>query len=117
VNLRNKVTMSAWTRRRDPGIAALTLGAIAAVMAADAGAGMPQQANAAWKAECGRCHIAYPPRFLPARSWHAIMQGLDQHFGSNARVDASTAASIDAYLEASAGGDGDFSGCTARIPR
>ena len=99
--------MSAWTRRRDPGVAALTVVAIATAMAADAGAQAPQQADATWKAECGRCHVAYPPRFLPARSWRAVMQGLERHFGANARVDARTAASIGAYLEADAESDGD----------
>ena len=29
-----------------------------------------------WKSECGACHFAYPPRFLPAESWRAIMTGL-----------------------------------------
>lgn len=70
-------------------------------MAAQAGAASP--AETAWKTDCGRCHVAYPPRFLPARSWRAIMQGLDRHFGSSAALDSRTAASIAAWLEANAG--------------
>ena len=34
--------------------------------------------NAAWKSECGSCHVAYPPGLLPAASWRAIMAGLDR---------------------------------------
>jgi hypothetical protein len=55
--------------------------------------------NAAWKEECGGCHIAYPPRFLPAQSWRALMSGLDKHFGSDASVDVATAQEISNFLE------------------
>jgi hypothetical protein len=55
-----------------------------------------------WKSECGACHFAYPPRFLPAESWRAIMTGLDKHFGSNAGLDAETANEISAFLEKNA---------------
>jgi len=55
------------------------------------------------KAECGSCHIAYPPQLLPARSWRALMAGLDKHFGTDASVDPQTAAAITAFLEQNAG--------------
>ncbi len=55
-----------------------------------------------WKSECGACHFAYPPRFLPAESWRAIMTGLDKHFGSNAGLDAESANEITAFLEKNA---------------
>jgi nitrate/TMAO reductase-like tetraheme cytochrome c subunit len=57
----------------------------------------------AWKAECGSCHIAYPPQMLPASSWCAVMSGLDKHFGTDASLDSQTAASITAFLETNAG--------------
>lgn len=53
-------------------------------------------------AECASCHIAYPPRFLPAVSWRAILSDLDQHFGSDASLDAQTVAILLPYLEANA---------------
>lgn len=56
-----------------------------------------------WKAECGSCHLAYPPQLLPAASWRTMMQGLDRHFGADASVDADTAAKIGAFLEKHAG--------------
>jgi nitrate/TMAO reductase-like tetraheme cytochrome c subunit len=58
--------------------------------------------NAKWKDECGGCHFAYPPRFLPAESWRAIMSGLDKHFGSNATMDEVSANEITAFLEKNA---------------
>jgi len=56
-----------------------------------------------WKEECGSCHIAYPPRLLPASSWKQIMSSLDKHFGSDASVDQKTADHIAAFLERNAG--------------
>lgn len=59
--------------------------------------------NPTWKAECGSCHVAYPPSLLPAESWRAVMSGLDKHFGTDASVDAKTATEIGAFLEKNAG--------------
>lgn len=59
--------------------------------------------NATWRAECGSCHIAYPPNLLPAPAWRRMMAGLDKHFGTDASVDAATAAEIGAFLESNAG--------------
>ncbi len=59
--------------------------------------------NEKWAAECGSCHIAYPPQLLPAASWRRIMAGLDRHFGSDASLDAASAAEIGAFLERNAG--------------
>ena len=58
-----------------------------------------------WRAECGSCHLAYPPRLLPARSWLAIVDGLDEHFGSDVSLDAPTASAIRAFLTNNAGRD------------
>ncbi len=59
--------------------------------------------NAKWKAECGSCHVAYPPQLLPAHSWQRVMKGLDRHFGTDASVDPASAAEIGAFLEKYAG--------------
>jgi len=53
---------------------------------------------AKWKAECSSCHMAYPPGYLPERSWRKLMTGLDKHFGENAGLDAGTAKVITDYL-------------------
>lgn len=59
--------------------------------------------NPKWKAECGSCHVAYPPQLLPASSWRALMSGLEKHFGTDAGLDPRTAAEIGAFLERNAG--------------
>jgi mono/diheme cytochrome c family protein len=52
--------------------------------------------------ECGACHMAFQPELLPARSWTALMAGLNNHFGENATLDADTNREILAYLQAHA---------------
>ncbi len=59
--------------------------------------------NEKWTAECASCHLAYPPNLLPAPAWRRMMAGLDRHFGTDATVDARTAAEIGAFLESNAG--------------
>ena len=71
--------------------------------------------HAAWKAECGSCHVPYPPRLLPAESWHALMAGLDRHFGTDATLDPATTASIRAFLEANASTRRDVSSAQPRL--
>ena len=52
----------------------------------------------AFRAECGACHIPYPPRFLPKASWRAMMANLADHFGEDASLADDTAAKIEKYL-------------------
>jgi hypothetical protein len=59
-----------------------------------------------YQAECGSCHVAYPPRLLPAASWRQLMGSLDRHFGTDASVEPALARDIGAYLEAHAGSTG-----------
>jgi nitrate/TMAO reductase-like tetraheme cytochrome c subunit len=74
-------------------------------------AGLPAQAdeprmaarNPAYQQECSACHLAYPPQFLSAASWRAVMGGLDKHFGSDASLDPASQSEILRYLEANAG--------------
>ncbi len=60
--------------------------------------------NRALQQECGSCHLVYPPQFLSAASWRAVMGGLDKHFGVDASVDMATRSEILRYLQANAGG-------------
>jgi hypothetical protein len=48
--------------------------------------------------ECGSCHFAYQPGLLPSRSWVKVMDGLDNHFGTDASLDAKDTQSILKYL-------------------
>jgi len=52
--------------------------------------------------ECSACHLAYPPQLLPSRSWNAILDGLDDHFGENAELMPVTLDEVSAYLQSHA---------------
>ena len=65
--------------------------------------GMLMAQNVTWQTECSACHIAYPPGMLPATSWREMMRTLDQHFGTDASLDAQTVAEILPFLEKNAG--------------
>lgn len=67
----------------------------------------------AWKAECGSCHVAYPAELLPAPSWRKLMVGLNDHFGTDASLDAATTQSIARFLEANSAGSRKRAGETA----
>ena len=82
---------------------AIALYACALVVALPAAAQTAKQAPAAdpgakWKAECSSCHMAYPPGYLPERSWRKLMSGLDKHFGENAGLDKAAEKEITDYL-------------------
>jgi hypothetical protein len=59
--------------------------------------------NPSYRAECGSCHVAYPPGLLGADAWRTIMNGLDKHFGTDASIEPGIAAEISAFLERNAG--------------
>lgn len=90
-----------------------TLLALAALPAAADKLRLPP--NPAYKAECGSCHVAYPPALLTAESWRKLMAGLDRHFGSDASVDAKTHEEISRFLAANAGRRGAPLGAEPRI--
>ncbi len=70
---------------------------------ADSGRLLPRNLPAAYTAECAACHTGYAPGMLPARSWQRIMTGLDQHYGTDASLDAATVAQLGTWLQAQAG--------------
>ncbi|MGE5517903.1 MAG: diheme cytochrome c [Bacteroidota bacterium] len=53
--------------------------------------------------ECGQCHMAFQPAFLPARSWNRMMDELPNHFGEDASLPAEKREAIRQYLTANAG--------------
>lgn len=54
------------------------------------------------KKECGSCHMAFSPQFLPKRSWQRIMETLSDHFGENASLGESQRKAVLDYLLANA---------------
>ena len=51
-----------------------------------------------YRQECSSCHVAYPPNFLPAKSWNLVLEGLADHFGENATVDDATKVALQQWL-------------------
>lgn len=87
-----------------------------AAMADGRRAGLPDAAGRpVYTAECGSCHVAYPPALLTATSWDRVMATLDKHFGVDASVDAATARTVSAYLRTHAGSERRAGGGTLRI--
>jgi len=54
--------------------------------------------NELWREECGDCHMAYHPSLLPARSWQAVMDGQNDHFGDDLDLDEDVSAEISQFL-------------------
>ncbi len=77
-------------------VAAISLPGIS--LADARGGALPPVSNTHWKAECGSCHMLYPPGFLPERSWRTLMSGLDKHFGENASIDSVAQQDITNFL-------------------
>jgi hypothetical protein len=90
-------------RNKSPALAAIAFAALAASGCALAQAQPVLAKQQLWRSECGGCHIAYPPRLLTASDWRTLMGALDRHFGSDASLDARSAADIARFLEADAG--------------
>lgn len=80
----------------------LLLGGMMPVARADDDGHKPVASNAKWQAECGSCHVAFPPRMLPAESWREMMSGLNKHFGTDAGLEVPVALEIGAFLEKNA---------------
>jgi hypothetical protein len=69
------------------------------------------------KKECSACHMAYPPGFLPARSWEALTGNLKDHFGEDASLSAESVTAIRDYLVANAAdASGKMRGFARGIP-
>jgi hypothetical protein len=64
----------------------------------------PRAPDPTYAKECGACHLAYPPRLLPAASWRALLAGLDRHFGEDASLEPEVRAALEAWLVEGAGG-------------
>jgi hypothetical protein len=56
-----------------------------------------------YQQECSSCHVAYPPRLLPAPSWQRLMNKLPHHFGTDASLDAATTRQLSEWLTSHAG--------------
>ena len=77
---------------------------------------LPTNTPASYKAECGSCHLAFPPALLSANDWRRTISGLKDHFGTDAAVDGKNGQEISAFLERYAGDAGKL-GSAGEPPR
>ncbi len=68
--------------------------------------GKPLPQSVLWQEECGSCHQAFHPSLLPQRSWQALLQQQNEHFGDDLALDADTISALRAYAEANAAEQG-----------
>lgn len=47
---------------------------------------LPMPTSRLYVEECGSCHTAYAPTYLPAHAWRKLMLELDRHFGEDASL-------------------------------
>lgn len=64
---------------------------------------LPADTPASYRAECGSCHLPYPPALLGANDWRRLISGLETHFGSDASLGDAERQAIAAFLVRHAG--------------
>jgi hypothetical protein len=59
---------------------------------------LPADAPPSFQAECGGCHLPYPPALLTAPDWLRVMAKLDRHYGDNASLAEKTRRELEDFL-------------------
>jgi Dihaem cytochrome c len=85
----------------------------AAIALAEGGERVAPVTDPMVKRECGSCHMAFPPQFLPRRSWQKLVDTLPDHFGENASLAEAQRKAVLDYLLANAA-DGPKAGRQGR---
>jgi hypothetical protein len=98
------------------------LGVLGAPLATDATP--PKDMSTDYRAECGSCHVAYPPNLLAdgglfseKAGWKEIMDGLRTHYGENAELDDQVRRQLRRYLVDNAGSSDRRYGSSSNPPR
>jgi hypothetical protein len=78
---------------------------------------IPADAPPAFKAECGSCHLAFPPALLTGSDWKRVMAQLDKHYGDNASLDDKTRLQIEDFLVRNGGSAGRLGAAAGNPPR
>lgn len=95
------------------GIVVLLLMAVFATARAEGDERIAPVTDPVVKKECGSCHMAFSPQFLPRRSWQKLVETLSDHFGENASLGAAQSKAVLEYLLANAS-DGPRGGSEGR---
>jgi hypothetical protein len=95
------------------GIVASLLVAVIAIAHAEAEERIAPVTDPVVKKECGSCHMAFSPQFLPRRSWQKLIETLSDHFGENAGLGDAQRKTVLEYLLANAS-DGPRAGSEGR---
>jgi hypothetical protein len=66
------------------------------------GSDFPPVTNERYRAECGGCHLAFPPRLLTAASWRDLIAKLKNHFGDDGTLAPGVTKELLDYLVANA---------------
>ncbi len=66
---------------------------------------VPAGAPPSFAAECGGCHLPFPPALLTAPDWKRVMARLDKHYGDNASLDENTRRELEEFLVSHAATD------------
>ena len=74
----------------------------------------PVDAPPSFQAECGSCHIAFPPQLMIADDWRRVMHALDKHYGDNASLDEKTRLVLEDFHVRNAGDNKVGAGRTAQ---
>jgi hypothetical protein len=82
----------------------------------DTSAWIVKEDNATWRAECGSCHMAFPPTMLAATDWLWIMSRLEDHYGTDASVEPMRRDEITHFLDRNGAGRSS-TGEGAGLPR
>ena len=87
-----------------PRFALAAVALLLATAAARAGDGsVPPITDPVVRKECGACHMAFQPAFLPARSWNRMIDRLGDHFGEDVSLPPDRAQAIRSYMTANSG--------------
>ncbi|MCU0841092.1 MAG: diheme cytochrome c [Thiobacillaceae bacterium] len=60
---------------------------------------LPGDTPPSYRAECGGCHLAFPPALLAAADWRRVMDRLGRHYGTDASLDDPTRQTLRTFLE------------------
>lgn len=86
-------------RHRTPTTLVFSILVVAMSAGAFAGAA-PATEAAAYDAECGSCHVAYPTRMLTTLEWGQVLGRLERHYGVDASLGPESVQKIARHVRA-----------------